>query len=359
MPEYLAPGVYVEEIAFRAKSIEGVSTSTAGFVGASRDARLECGITSYVEFERSAPGDSSAYLSAAVRGFFDNGGRRCAIAWIAPTDPVESALEKLSDEKLSILCCPDESVFSNAAAGMAAHCEHRKDRFCILQAPQPVVAHASHEPAVRSSYAAYYHPWLTIGVGVGAQQIPPCGHVAGLYARTDTQHGVWKAPAGAGAQIYGATAISQDVSAADSDLLVSRGVDVLRTDPARGIVVWAARTTSQDPEWKYVNVRRLLIFVEESIDEGLQWVVSEPNAVALWETVRTAIEQFLLGLWRAGALTGSKADEAYFVRCDRTTMTQDDIDNGRLVALVGVAPLRPAEFVIFRVTVQSASRSIE
>jgi phage tail sheath protein FI len=356
MPEYLAPGVYVEEIAFRAHSIEGVSTSTAGFVGASRDPKLVCPITSLADFERSAPSDSSANLSAAVRGFFDNGGRRCAIAWIAPTDPIDVALDRLSGEPVSILCCPEENVFSNGAARMAAHCEQRKDRFCILQAPQPVVAHAAHEPTVRSSYAACYHPWLTIGEGAAARVVPPCGHVAGVYARTDTQHGVWKPPAGA--QIYGATAISQDVSVADADLLVARGIDVLRTEPARGVVVWAARTTSNDPEWKYVNVRRLCIFVERSIDQGLQWVVSEPNGVALWETVRSAIERFLLGLWRAGALTGLTADEACFVRCDRTTMTQDDIDNGRLVALVGVAPLRPAEFVIFRVTVQAPTSAV-
>jgi uncharacterized protein len=350
MPEYLAPGVYVEEVAFRAQTIEGVSTSTAGFVGVSRDRKLERLMTSFAEFERAAPADSTAYLTDAVKGFFDNGGRRCAVAWIAPADPIEAALAGLAEEPVSILCSPDEAALPNAAAAMAAHCEERKDRFCILQASQPVVVHEEHEPSVRSSYAAYYHPWLKIDAA-GTRLVPPCGHIAGLYARVDAQRGVWKAPSGE--RIDGAAGLSQEITTSTADLLVPRGIDVLRMDPSRGLVAWAARTTSTDPEWKYVNVRRLFIFVEESIEEGLQWVVSEPNGVALWESVRASIDRFLLGLWRSGALVGSTADEAYFLRCDRTTMTQDDIDNGRLVALVGVAPMRPAEFVIIRITVQS------
>jgi phage tail sheath protein FI len=350
MPEYLAPGVYVEEVAFRARSIEGVPTSTAGFVGVSRDSKLERAITSFAEYERAAPSDSTNHLTGAVKGFFDNGGRRCAIAWIAPADPIEIALDRLSEERVSILSSPDETTLPNATAAMAAHCEKHKNCVCILQASQPVVAHEEHEPSVRSSYAAYYHPWLKVDAA-GAVLVPPCGHIAGLYARIDAQRGVWKAPSGE--QIHGAAGISQDVPAAAADLLVVRGIDVLRIDPSRGIVAWAARTTSTDPEWKYVNVRRLFIFLERSIEEGLQWVVSEPNGVALWESVRAALERFLLDLWRSGALAGSAADDGYFVRCDRTTMTQDDIDNGRLVALVGVAPLRPAEFVIIRITVKS------
>jgi phage tail sheath protein FI len=354
MPEYLAPGVYVEEIAFRAQSIEGVSTSTAGFVGVSKDRTLVRDITSFAEFERSAPADSTASLTGSVKGFFDNGGRRCAVAWVPPADPVETALSRLAEDPVSIICSPDENAFSNAAAAMAAHCEERKDRFCILQAPQPVVTHEQHEPSVRSSYAAYYHPWLTLD-RAGTRLVPPCGHIAGIYARVDAQRGVWKAPSGE--QIHGVAGLSQQVATADADLLVSRGIDPLRIDPSRGIVVWGGRTTSMDPEWKYVNVRRFFIFIEESIEEGLQWVVSEPHGVALWESVRAAIDRFLLGLWRSGALGGQTADEAYFVRCDRTTMTQDDIDNGRLVALVGVAPLRPAEFVIIRITVKSRNGS--
>jgi uncharacterized protein len=358
MSEFLAPGVYIEEVAFGAHPIEGVSTSTAGFIGAADGPRLLSGITSFKDFERQAASGSSLYLSSGVRGFFDNGGQRCSVALIAATDPVEAALEALSGEPVSILCCPDENVFSNAASVMAEHCERRRDRFCILQSPQPTVPISTHLPPVRSSYAAYYHPWLIVPTSDRATTVavPPGGHVAGVYARTDIQKGVWKAPAG---RIERVTALSENITSSDVDLLVDRGIDVLRNEPIRGIVVWAARTTSSDQDWKYVNVRRLLIFIEHSLQRGLQWVVFELNGIALADIVTRAINAFLAGLWKSGALMGQTADEAYFVRCDRTTMTQDDIDNGRLIAVVGVAPVHPAEFVILRITclLQSATRA--
>jgi uncharacterized protein len=358
MSEFLAPGVYIEEVAFDAHSIEGVSTSTAGFIGAADGPRLFSGITSFKDFEHAASG-SSLYLSSAVRGFFDNGGQRCSVVLIAATDPVEDALEALSGEPVSILCCPDESVFSNAASVMAEDCERRKDRFCILQSPQPTVPISTHQPPVRSSYAAYYHPWLIVPTPDRATTlaVPPGGHVAGVYARTDLQRGVWKAPAGA--RIERVTALSENITASDVGLLVDRGIDVLRNEPIRGIVVGAARTTSSDQDWKYVNVRRLLIFIEHSLQRGLQWVVFELNGIALADIVVRAIDAFLASLWKSGALMGQTAGEAYFVRCDRTTMTQDDIDNGRLIAVVGVAPVRPAEFVILRITclLQSVTRT--
>jgi uncharacterized protein len=357
MSEFLAPGVYIEEVAFDAHSIEGVSTSTAGFIGAADGPRLFSGITSFKDFEHAASG-SSLYLSSAVRGFFDNGGQRCAVVLIAATDPVEDALEALSGEPVSILCCPDESVFSNAATVMAEHCERRKDRFCILQSPQPTVPISTHQPPVRSSYAAYYHPWLIVPTPDRATTlaVPPGGHVAGVYARTDSQRGVWKAPAG---RIERVTALSENITSSDVGLLVDRGIDVLRSEPIRGIVVWAARTTSSDQDWKYVNVRRLLIFIEHSLQRGLQWVVFELNGIALADIVVRAIDAFLASLWKSGALMGQTAGEAYFVRCDRTTMTQDDIDNGRLIAVVGVAPVHPAEFMILRITclLQSVTRA--
>lgn len=351
MPEYLAPGVYVEEVSFRSHSIEGVSTSTAGFIGAADDPRLLSGITSFAEFERQAgSGSTSTYLSSAVRGFFENGGQRCSVSLIAQADSIERALEALASERISILCCPDENTFPDAASVMVRHCEKRKDCFCILQSPRPIVPVASHAPPVRSSYAAYYHPWLVVwsADGAGTTTVPPGGHVAGVYARTDRERGVWKAPSGV--HLGGVTALSETITSADAAQLVERGIDVLRNELARGITVWAARTTSSDPEWKYVNVRRLLLYIERSIEGGLKWAVFEPNGVALWEAVRRTIEAFLLNLWRSGGLLGQTADEAFFVRCDRTTMTQDDIDNGRLIAVVGVAPVRPAEFVIIRIT---------
>lgn len=350
MPEYLAPGVYVEEVPFRARPIEGVSTSTAGFIGAAEGPRLLSGVTSFVDFEKRVNAGSSTYLASAVRGFFENGGQRCSVALIAAVEPISCALEALAGEGVALLCCPDEHIFSNAAAAMVERCEGRRDCFCILQSAHQVVPIAIHQPPVHSSFAACYHPWLIVSAphGAGTLAVPPCGHVAGVYARTDHERGVWKSPAGV--QIHGATAPSEVITSADAGVLLERGIDVLRNEPGRGVVVWAARTTSPDPEWKYVSIRRLLLFVERSIDRGLQWVVFEPNGVALWEAVRRTIDAFLFNLWKSGALLGNTPAEAYFVHCDRTTMTQDDIDNGRLIAVVGVAPLRPAEFVILRIT---------
>jgi phage tail sheath protein FI len=355
MTEYLAPGIYIEEVPFGSHPIEGVSTTTGGFIGAAEGPHVSGAITSFLEFAQVAAPTSSEYVSSAVKGFFDNGGRRAYVAWVPAAGPVEAGMEALASEPVSILCCPDAHVFPNSGTAMAAHCAERKDRFCILHSPQAVVPHAAHEPPVRSSFAAYCHPWLIVSRpdGNSTQAVPPSGHVAGAYARTDTEKGVWVSPAGAA--IRGAAALSQEVTEADAALLVDRGIDVLRNVPGRGMVVWGARTTSEDPEWKYVSVRRLLIFLEQSLSRGLQWTVFEPNGSALCETVRAAIEGFLLGLWRSGALMGNRPEQACFVRCDRTTMTQDDIDSGRLVAVVGVAPVRPAEFVILRITSKNAT----
>jgi phage tail sheath protein FI len=350
VPEYLYPGVYVEEVPFRAKPIEGVSTSTAGFIGAAEGPRLVSGITGFADFEKRVDAGSSTYLASAVRGFFENGGQRCSVALIAAVEPIDCALEALSGERVALLCCPDEHIFPNAAGAMIQQCERRRDCFCILQSAHQTMPIAIHQPPVQSSFAAYYHPWLIVSTphAAGTMAVPPCGHIAGVYARTDRERGVWKSPAGV--QIEGATALSETITSADTGVLLERGIDVLRNEPGRGIVVWAARTTSPDPEWKYVNVRRLLLFIERSIDRGLQWVVFEPNGVALWEAVRRTIDAFLFNLWKSGALLGNTPGEAFFVRCDQTTMTQDDIDNGRLIAVVGLAPLRPAEFVILRIT---------
>jgi uncharacterized protein len=357
MPEYLAPGVYVEEVSFGAKSIEGVSTSTTGFVSVSGRGALLGPLTSFVDFERAAPPSASANLSLAVRGFFDNGGQRCFISQIAPGDPIETGLSALDQQPISIVCCPDDPTIPSAPAVLAAHCEKRKDRVCILQSPQPVIPSANHQPPVHSSYAAYYYPWLGVPALSGSAiiNIPPCGHVAGIYAQTDTSRGVWKAPANV--PIVGVQSLSAAIDTAESDLLQSRGINTIRSFPGQGIRVWGALTTSADPEWKYVNVRRYLVFLEHSIDQGTQWAVFEPYGPALWAAVCACIQSFLFNQWKSGALQGQTAQEAYFVRRGRDTMTQSDLDKGRLVIIVGIAPLRPAEFVIIQITIITSSGS--
>jgi hypothetical protein len=201
-----------------------------------------------------------------------------------------------------------------------------------------------------------YHPWLEIldptqrtaqGAPPARLQLPPSGSVCGIYARTDITRGVFKAPANE--PLLGLVKLENNINKARQDVLNPEGINALRFFEGRGNRVWGARTVSSDPEWMYINVRRLFIYLEHSIDKGTQWAVFEPNNERLWANVRHTIEDFLLVTWKTGALMGTKPEEAYFVRCDRTTMTQNDLDNGRLICLIGVSPTKPAEFVIFRI----------
>ncbi|MGK2858627.1 MAG: phage tail sheath family protein, partial [Thermoanaerobaculia bacterium] len=239
-----------------------------------------------------------------------------------------------------------------------------KDRFAILSASEedqnrPI---AQINPPQDSTYAAFYLPWIRVlapHTPNGHVLIPPTGHLAGIYARVDVERGVHKAPANE--VVRGI--INRDLSGDDKplrailskqqqDMLNPKGVNVIRDfrPDGRGIRVWGARTMSSDPMWKYINVRRLFIFIEQSIDRGTQWAVFEPNYEQTWTAIRLSITAFLRTVWRNGALAGVTQDEAFFVKCDRTTMSQDDWDNGRLICLIGVAPVKPAEFVIFRIS---------
>jgi phage tail sheath protein FI len=186
--------------------------------------------------------------------------------------------------------------------------------------------------------------------------LPPSGFVAGIYARNDVQRAVYKAPANE--VVNSALGFELLLNKAQQEVLNPEGINCLRFFEGRGFRVWGARTISSDPEWKYVNLRRYFAYLERSIDRGTQWAVFEPNGEALWANVRRTVEDFLLNEFQMGALLGDKPEKAYFVRCDRSTMTQNDLDNGRLVCLIGVAPLRPAEFVIFRIGQWTADRKV-
>ena len=179
--------------------------------------------------------------------------------------------------------------------------------------------------------------------------------MTGIYARTDIERGVFKAPANE--EVLGLIKLENNINKARQDVLNPENINALRFFEGRGNRVWGARTISSDPEWMYINVRRLFIYLEHSIDKGTQWAVFEPNNERLWANIRNTIEDFLLVTWKTGALMGTKPEEAYFVRCDRTTMTQNDLDNGRLICLIGVAPTKPAEFVIFRIGQWTADAS--
>ena len=183
-------------------------------------------------------------------------------------------------------------------------------------------------------------------------ELPPSGAVCGIYARSDVQRGVWKAPANE--TVSGALGLQRDVRFGEQEVLNPLGINCIRSLPNRGIRVWGARTLSSDPEWKYVNIRRYFLYLENSIDRGTQWAVFEPNGEALWANIRNTVFDFLYNEWVSGALLGTKPEDAFFVRCDRSTMTQNDLDNGRLICLIGVAAVKPAEFVIFRIGQKTA-----
>jgi phage tail sheath protein FI len=197
--------------------------------------------------------------------------------------------------------------------------------------------------------SAFYYPWVQILDPISNQEIylPPSGFIAGIYARNDIEIGVHKAPANE--VVRGAIGLETLLNKAQQDVLNPLGINCIRFFEGRGIRVWGARTISSDPEWKYLNIRRYFVYLERSIERSTQWAVFEPNGDQLWANVRRSVESFLENEWKEGRLFGAKVEQAFFVRCDRSTMTQNDIDNGRMICLIGVAPLYPAEFVIFRI----------
>ncbi len=269
-------------------------------------------------------------------------------------------------EEISIVAAPGRTS-PKMQNELISHCELLRYRFAVLDAAPPPNDSMANVQAQRqqfdTKYAALYHPWLVIPDPYPASAgtlpdypIPPSGHMLGIYARTDIERGVHKAPANE--VVRGVTGLQRLLNKEQHDILnpYPVNINVIRDfrPNNRGIRVYGGRVITSDSDWKYVNVRRLLIFIEASIDRGLQWVVFEPNAEPLWARVRRSITNFLTLVWRNGALEGTKVEEAFFVKCDRTTMTQTDIDQGRLICLVGVAPVKPAEFVIVRIGLWTA-----
>jgi hypothetical protein len=200
-----------------------------------------------------------------------------------------------------------------------------------------------------------YHPWVKAydGLSKRTEAFPPSGAIVGIYARTDSERGIQKAPANE--IVRGAMDLTVNYGQGEQEVLNPVGINLIRAFTGRGIRVWGARTLSSNALWKYINVRRLFIYVEQSIKTNTNWVVFEPNGTVLWERVVSTITGFLSTLWRNGALAGDSTGEAFYVECGKSTMSQDDIDNGRLICNIGIAPLKPAEFVIFRITQKTAA----
>jgi phage tail sheath protein FI len=271
------------------------------------------------------------------------------------------AMAEIDD--LAIVATPDTVTLQDAeqetaVSNLIGHCERLRYRIAVVDPPSEssISEVRTFRSKFDSSYAALYYPWLRIvdpsrkpdpGGPTPMIDVPPSGAVAGIYARTDITRGVHKAPANE--VVRGMSSFVTNVTYDRQSVLNPEGINALRFFEGRSNRVWGARTMSSDPEWKYVNVRRLFIYLEHSIDRATQWAVFEPNNERLWGSIRQSVEDFLITAWRDGALMGTKPEEAFFVRCDRTTMTQNDLDNGRMICLIGVAPTYPAEFVIFRI----------
>lgn len=396
MNNYIAPGVHVEETGARSRKIDGVLTSTCAFVGPTTKGPVGVAsgpLTSFADYERIYGGvkdlpfatDKKAlhrrnYLAHAARAFFDNGGMRLHVVRVVAgfrtgkgvvlPDANEYAaafasLEGLGD--ISIVAAPGYSALSDLNRGavyraiqtaMLAHvADPLRYRMAVLDSPPgatPTEMQAL-PGLIDSTRAALYYPWVITAnplAGPKSRQpaeiaLAPSGFVCGTYARSDIERGVHHSPANE--EVLGALRFERELNTSEHELLNPVGVNCLRAFTGRGLRVWGGRTTSRDPEWKYVNVRRYFNYLGASIDCGTQWTVFEPNGENLWATMRQTVSDFLTTEWQNGGLIGSQPPEAYFVRCDRTTMTQDDLDNGRLVCLIGVALMKPAEFMILRI----------
>jgi hypothetical protein len=268
-------------------------------------------------------------------------------------------------EEITMVCAPDlmsaflagaldDKGLIAAQLAMIAHCENMGDRVAILDSPpnlkpQQMAKWRREIAAYDSKYATVYYPWIEIVDMNGKPfMLPPAGHMAGVYARSDSERGVHKAPANE--VVRGALGLEMQVTRGEQDILNPMGVNCIRQFPGRGIRIWGARTLSSDPAWRYINVRRLFNYVEESIREGTQWVVFEPNDQFLWSRVTRDITAFLRTVWRGGALFGATPEQAFYVKCDAELNPPEVRDQGQLIVEIGMAPVKPAEFVIFRIS---------
>lgn len=397
---YLSPGVYVEEVDRGARPIEAVGTNTVGILGESSKGPLNEAVlvTNWSQFVRTF-GDfkhCGGHLAHAVYGFFNNGGSRCFIVNVsAPEGAAHEAVKKDGKEakgdkavaggggrdglyigrdggpgqrtglrcldeidEISIVLAPGQTS-SAVQDALLSHCETRKDRFAILDSPESINGSVDRMPRPRDSkYGAVYFPWIQVyDPEKGNVFVPPSGHMAGIYSRVDSERGVHKAPANE--IVRGALDLKYQISRGEQDILNPKGINAIRKMQGGGIRVWGARTLSTDSEWRYINVRRLFIMVESSIERATQWVVFEPNDHRLWKRVTRTITSFLNLLWRSGALMGQQPEQAYYVKCDEETNPSDVVDAGQLIVEVGLAPVKPAEFVIFRVGQMPSGGGVE
>ncbi|MCT9870847.1 phage tail sheath family protein [Paenarthrobacter aurescens] len=421
MANYQAPGVYVQEVPSGARAIGQVNTSIAGFVGLApnRDALVDelRVLDNWTQFVDQYVGNATAGtpLSNAVYGFFSNGGSRCYLVNIGEDGSLTGTAAKPTGltlfeavDDISMVAAPGFAT-AEAYAALQAHVEHplRQDRMAILDTVEKVddvgaltraatsgvpegaraadsaedttadadsAAGASEAgdsteeageqqdlgaPQSPGGYTALYYPWIVMIDPVSGKKVtqPPSGHIAGVWARVDATRGVHKAPANE--PIQGAIDLVRRVSRGEQEVLNPAGVNCIRYFPGEGIRIWGARTKAPEAsEYRYVNVRRLTNMIKESVADGTRWVVFEPNDHTLWKSIRRDIGAFLTNVWRDGALLGTTPQQAFFVKCDEETNPPEVRDAGQVVTLIGIAPVKPAEFVIFKL-MQSADNTSE
>jgi hypothetical protein len=423
MPNYRAPGVYVEEVPGGTRPFGRVGTSSAGFVGVApgKDALRDVvvPIDNWTQFVREFVGDADTgtHLSTAVYGFFANGGSRAYVVNVGSGGNLTGTAKKPTGltlleaiDDVAIVAAPG---FTDPASydALITHCQHelRQDRVAILDTVEQVddvgrltevgtvtsgsgTAASGTDSAADTStgsggsgsssgssssgsgsssssssasgglrppmspggYAAVYYPWLVVNdpVSGGQVTVPPSGHIAGVWARTDATRGVHKAPANT--TIAGALGLVRPVSKGEQELLNPAGINCIRFFPGEGILVWGARTLAPEAsEFRYINVRRLTNMIKETVLKNTRWAVFEPNHHPLWAALRRDVTAFLTNVWRDGALVGQTPQEAFFVKCDAETNPPQVRDEGRVVTLIGIAPVKPAEFVVFQLS-QSA-----
>ncbi len=381
--EYRAPDIYVEEVPGGPRPIQAVGTSTAGFVGVAPDPKAPTdqvkAINNWTQFVNNfASGQAikSTPLAQAVFGFFQNGGTRCYVVAVGDGKPItgkggkRSGLDLLEAyDEIAIVAAPGKNDQASQEA-LLTHCESLKDRVAILDSPEkvedlqklvtvadsggPAPTPATPSGGVRprdskGGYGTFYYPWIIIRDPITGDQVsaPPSGHLAGIWARSDSTRGVHKAPANE--PVRGALGVTHALTRQEQAELNPAGVNVIRFFPRQGVLVWGARTLEKD-EFRYLNVRRLFNMVEESIATSTRWIVFEPNDRTLWKSIRRDITAFLTGLWRDGALMGRTPQEAFFVKCDEETNPPESINEGKVITLIGIAPVKPAEFIIFRIS---------
>jgi phage tail sheath protein FI len=406
LPNYQTPGVYVEEIESGSKPIEAGATNIVGFLGVAEKGPVNEAVlvTNWTQYTKIFGGlHTGGWMAHGVYQFFQNGGTKAYINNLKEIPPKsgnevspkagkgKTDQEKTEQEKAEQVEKPVKIENPNDVAkliigtdggvgkktglylfdtipdiGLVAapgvtdpaaqdailtHCEKNRFRFAVLDSPEELEKGIDTMPMPRDSMmGGYYFPWVEMYDPVADKNVfaPPSGGVCGIYSRVDSTRGVHKAPAN---EIFRtALGLKYKLTDAEQELLNPKGINCIRDFPGRGIRIWGARTISSNPEWRYINVRRLFCMVEQAIQNGTNWVVFEPNTRDLWKKIMRNITSFLLNVWRSGALFGDSPEEAFYVRCDDELNPPESIDAGYVIVELGLAPAKPAEFVVFRVS---------